>query len=272
MTIYVDEPIWPYRNALYCHCMIDRNQPIEALHAFAQSIGMQRRWFQNKTPALAHYDLSPRMRAAAVKAGAIEVDAPTMIMKCRRGKRPMSPKPKLIDETFHLARLKPDYATIEGNYQGMRVNTPHYYNHIPDAVEHTSYELDAIADRDEYLFNRFFKVKVTTELIALEADDFPWNEIFKLYSIEYEDIRAANEVVLGTNFDWARDLLDTAAKAYGLGEEGRLRTAPHKHPAYIRPVPNQMIATITFDYGLPDTLTVVRIPQGNPVTLRWWPK
>lgn len=41
----------------------------------ASSIGLKRAWFQNpRGLARPHYDLNPRMREAAVKAGAKEVD------------------------------------------------------------------------------------------------------------------------------------------------------------------------------------------------------
>lgn len=267
--IYVDEAIWPYRNALYCHCMIDRNQPIEALHRFIESIGLKRRYFQNKQPSLAHYDLSPRMRKAAIAAGAIETDAVTMIRRCRRGKRPMSPKPKLIDEVIHYARLKPDYATIEGSYQGMRVNVPHFSSTCPDAVEHASYELDSVADRDDYLFNRFFKIKVTTELIPIEADDMPWDLVFRLYSVVDHNDNGVPMIMLGTEYEWARDLLDTAATTYGLGDEVRLRTDKIRPPAYVRMVNTDMVNTVMFDYGLPEAIPTIEIPKAMPAVLRW---
>lgn len=52
----------------WCHLFADEADS-EELHAFARRIGMRREWFQRN-----HYDLTPGRRAAAVKAGAREVD------------------------------------------------------------------------------------------------------------------------------------------------------------------------------------------------------
>lgn len=58
------------------HLTVDGTTPahFDALHAFAKSIGLQRSWFQSHRLA-SHYDLTPGRHAAAVKAGAVEVDA-----------------------------------------------------------------------------------------------------------------------------------------------------------------------------------------------------
>lgn len=53
---------------LWCHMWSD---DVEALHAMAKNIGMQREWFQDRT-GFPHYDLPPTRRAAALKLGATE--------------------------------------------------------------------------------------------------------------------------------------------------------------------------------------------------------
>lgn len=55
-----------------CHLIADTE---DELHALAQKIGMKRAWFQSgEDHAMPHYDLTAGRRAAAVRAGAIEVD------------------------------------------------------------------------------------------------------------------------------------------------------------------------------------------------------
>ncbi len=60
---------------LYCHLTAAdlSSDAIEALHALAAKIGMQRRWFQASPPASwPHYDLVASKRPLAVAAGAVE--------------------------------------------------------------------------------------------------------------------------------------------------------------------------------------------------------
>jgi hypothetical protein len=59
------------RNAhLWCHLFADTT---DELHAFAERLGLVRSWFQGD-----HYDLTPKRRAAAGAAGALEVDKRTL--------------------------------------------------------------------------------------------------------------------------------------------------------------------------------------------------
>lgn len=72
--VYVD-PLWErttnkqWRWNKSCHLFADS---LEELHAFAESIGMKREWFQNTK--LPHYDLTEARRKKAVAKGAVEVD------------------------------------------------------------------------------------------------------------------------------------------------------------------------------------------------------
>lgn len=52
----------------WCHLFADEPDAAE-LHTLAARIGLKRAWFQGD-----HYDLTPGRRAAAVRAGALEVD------------------------------------------------------------------------------------------------------------------------------------------------------------------------------------------------------
>jgi hypothetical protein len=79
MPVYVDPLFdtegmsvnWPYPEA--CHLMADTE---EELHTLAARVGMRRAWFQACPPhSIAHYDLTRRRRAMAVRLGAIEVCA-----------------------------------------------------------------------------------------------------------------------------------------------------------------------------------------------------
>jgi len=58
---------WRWTNA--CHMLADT---VEELHELAGKIGLKRSWFQDKS--IPHYDLTKRMRAKAVKAGAREIN------------------------------------------------------------------------------------------------------------------------------------------------------------------------------------------------------
>jgi Protein of unknown function (DUF4031) len=82
LSVYVDNPIWPYRGMLMCHMVADTP---EELHAMADRIGMQRKWFQSFAKAKRpHYDISEPKRKLAVRFGAIEVDAGHLVEICRR--------------------------------------------------------------------------------------------------------------------------------------------------------------------------------------------
>jgi hypothetical protein len=51
---------------------------LEELHALAAAIGMKRAWFQVHA-RLPHYDLTPRRRLLALKAGAVQASAQHMV-------------------------------------------------------------------------------------------------------------------------------------------------------------------------------------------------
>lgn len=80
-VVMVDQvTIYPNAKGIFrkgsAHLTVDGTTPehLEALHAFALSIGLRRSWFQPHKLA-AHYDLTPGKHAAALAKGAVLVDA-----------------------------------------------------------------------------------------------------------------------------------------------------------------------------------------------------
>ena len=69
MAVYVDDMRAAYRGMTMCHMMADT---LSELHAMAEQIGVDRRWFQDSMSA-PHYDIALEKRAVAVAAGAREV-------------------------------------------------------------------------------------------------------------------------------------------------------------------------------------------------------
>jgi hypothetical protein len=86
LAVYVD-PLWErtpkkgWRWNKSCHLFADS---LEELHAFAETIGMKREWFQDTK--LPHYDLTEARRHKAVKEGAIEVDLTWLKQRLRTRK------------------------------------------------------------------------------------------------------------------------------------------------------------------------------------------
>jgi Protein of unknown function (DUF4031) len=80
MSVYVDQPVHRFRHMLMCHMLADSP---EELHAMADRIGMSRKWYQ-RDASTPHYDLSREKRAAALAAGAIEVNRREMVAVIRR--------------------------------------------------------------------------------------------------------------------------------------------------------------------------------------------
>lgn len=82
MSVYVDQAVWPHRSMIMCHMIADT--PNE-LHAMADRIGIERRWFQAPPKAsFWHYDIAKSKRALAVAAGAIECDRNNFVENLRR--------------------------------------------------------------------------------------------------------------------------------------------------------------------------------------------
>jgi hypothetical protein len=69
MSVYVGPSIYPFGRMIMCHMVADS---LEELHAMADRIGIQRRWFQDTRHP--HYDISKGKRQLAILAGAHEID------------------------------------------------------------------------------------------------------------------------------------------------------------------------------------------------------
>ena len=77
MTIYVDKAVHKYGRMIMCHMISDNSD--DELHCMAQLIGIQRKWFQEKS-SFPHYDICKAKRTMAVKNGAIELSSRELIM------------------------------------------------------------------------------------------------------------------------------------------------------------------------------------------------
>ncbi len=86
MAIYVDPLQAVLRNANWrwpkaCHMIADT---LTELQRFAEQLGLKRSWFQGPPRhSIPHYDLTPGMRAKAVRMGAEEVDRFAFVEKAR---------------------------------------------------------------------------------------------------------------------------------------------------------------------------------------------
>jgi hypothetical protein len=81
-SFYVDPPRVHrrlFRSGEWCHLATDGE--LDALHAFARSIGVPRLAFHPHA-VHPHYDLTPERRASAVAAGAIEVSSKELVKRC----------------------------------------------------------------------------------------------------------------------------------------------------------------------------------------------
>ncbi|MCC5947422.1 MAG: DUF4031 domain-containing protein [Nitriliruptoraceae bacterium] len=76
MAILVDPAVWPHRGRRFAHLVSDRSY--DELHAFADRLGLQRRWFQGD-----HYDVPDTVRAQAIALGAEAVSAEELVRRLR---------------------------------------------------------------------------------------------------------------------------------------------------------------------------------------------
>lgn len=70
MVVYVDDMKAPFRRMVMSHMMADSSAELMAM---ADRLGLQRAWLQKAGTYLEHYDVSTSKRAAAVRAGAVQV-------------------------------------------------------------------------------------------------------------------------------------------------------------------------------------------------------
>lgn len=71
MTVYVDDMRAQFRRMVMCHMIADDD---DELHAMADKIGVQRRWWQSpdKTSG-SHYDIALSKRVLAIQHGAVPI-------------------------------------------------------------------------------------------------------------------------------------------------------------------------------------------------------
>jgi hypothetical protein len=82
MPVYVDRMAASYGRMTMCHMIADSP---DDLHAMADRIGVDRRWFQQPPAAsFPHYDIAKSKRALALAAGAIDCDRNTFVAALRR--------------------------------------------------------------------------------------------------------------------------------------------------------------------------------------------
>ena len=70
MTVYVDDMEAPLGRMLMCHMVADTRAELLGM---VDTVGVQRKWIQQRGSAQEHFDISKAKRALAVKAGAAEV-------------------------------------------------------------------------------------------------------------------------------------------------------------------------------------------------------
>jgi hypothetical protein len=96
MSVYVDTARNAYGRMKMSHMLADT---LTELHAMADRIGIQRKWFQSKgTP---HYDICQAKRKLALEAGAIAADrrkVVELIRKHRSGEMDCHPECDATDE------------------------------------------------------------------------------------------------------------------------------------------------------------------------------
>jgi hypothetical protein len=83
--VYVDDmhltPLGQFRGMRMCHMIADTD---DELHAMADRIGVQRRWFQKPGTHGRHYDIASTKRALAVRCGAREITMKQAALMCAR--------------------------------------------------------------------------------------------------------------------------------------------------------------------------------------------
>ena len=72
MAVYVDDVRLPFGRMIMCHMWSDT---LPELHAMADAIGLQRRWFQCQPNASwNHYDIALSLKVKVISRGAILTD------------------------------------------------------------------------------------------------------------------------------------------------------------------------------------------------------
>jgi len=84
MTVFVDNMRARFGRMVMCHMIADTE---DELVAMADRIGVARRWHQYPGTMRSHFDIALTKRAAAVKAGALEITQRELGEKLRERRR-----------------------------------------------------------------------------------------------------------------------------------------------------------------------------------------
>ena len=108
--VYVDDmhetELGRFGRMRMCHMIADSD---DELHAMADRIGVQRKWFQKPGTERRHYDIATSKRALAVKAGAVEISmrqCSTMVARRRATGELGSPEDAERWYADHRAKLQ----------------------------------------------------------------------------------------------------------------------------------------------------------------------
>ncbi|MGF6491050.1 DUF4031 domain-containing protein [Pseudomonas fluorescens] len=115
MTVYVDAEGITWRGRLWSHLVADS---LEELHAFASTLGLQRRWFQSKS-LYPHYDVTASVRDRALAMGALGAERGVIVACAKRMRSEMiaAYRASLSDESsdkgiFYVRPQNPSNAAI----------------------------------------------------------------------------------------------------------------------------------------------------------------
>jgi hypothetical protein len=80
MAVYVDTMKASYGRMVMCHMIADTTAELLAM---ADTIGVNRKWIQKVGMPSEHFDICKSKRAAAIRAGAIEISMRELALKIR---------------------------------------------------------------------------------------------------------------------------------------------------------------------------------------------
>jgi hypothetical protein len=80
MAVYVDDSRLAWRGKSWCHLVADS---MNELHAFAEQLGLNRAWFQDRT-MYPHYDVTVKVKERALALGAYAGNKRTIISCAKR--------------------------------------------------------------------------------------------------------------------------------------------------------------------------------------------
>lgn len=103
MPVYIDGMNAKYGRMKMCHMIADT---LEELHAMADTIGVQRKWFQNKA-SFPHYDICLTKRASALRNGALTITISELGHKMRELRQTSEYSPDALRTIYQIEYQKP---------------------------------------------------------------------------------------------------------------------------------------------------------------------